>query len=377
MKILYVSAFPDSLFSEYANKKIKNLKYAPQKFNSTFIKGFKNIGCNIEVLCPRDIFVEEIDKKTRFSWNKINENGINYLFPPTSSNRYIRKIIRDLSIKSYVQKFFKQNKDGIVIMDSLSTCASIIHRSSNKICHIVTDVTNEEKEHIQHKALYSMLSKSNYLVLLTEQMKEVIDLHNVSGITITNGVADSMIQKYTGKRKKVILYSGTLNETNGIQNLIEAYKKLDTDYELHFYGTGESVETIQQESKLNPRIQYKGALASEQVVAKQQEALILVNPRPVNQFFTPYSFPSKLIEYLTSGTATISTKLPCIPKEMYSVLETFDSDTVEGIYDGLNRLVHLSEQELVDIGNKQKAYAFNTYANTVQAQKVIDMITNN
>ncbi len=377
MKILYVSAFPDSLFSEYANKKIKNLKYAPQKFNSTFIKGFKNIGCDIEVLCPRDIFVEEIDKKTRFSWNTINENGIDYLFPPTSSNRYIRKMIRDLSIKSYVQKFFKQNKDGIVIMDSLSTCASIIHHSSKKICHIVTDVTNEEKEHIQHKALYSMLSESNYLVLLTEQMKEVIDLHNVSGITITNGVADSMIQKYTEKRKKIILYSGTLNETNGIQNLIEAYKKLDTDYELHFYGTGESVETIQQESKFNPRIQYKGALASEQVVTKQQEALILVNPRPVNQFFTPYSFPSKLIEYLTSGTATISTKLPCIPEEMYSVLETFESDTVESLYDGLNRLVHLSEQELIDIGNKQKAYAFNTYANTVQAQKVIDMITNN
>ena len=374
MKILYVTAYPDSLFSEYAQKKVKNLIYAPQKFNSTFIKGFKDIGCNIEVLCPSDIEDEILSPKTRISWKDVQENDIPYHFAPTSSNRYIRKLIRDKAIKSYVKNFFKKNKDGIVIIDSLSTCAPIIHEASSRICHIVTDVSNEASEHDKHSTLYSMLSSSDYLVLLSEPMKEVIDTSHAKGISIVNGVADSSIKEYTGKKEKVILYSGTLNESNGITNLIKAYKKLDTDYELHFYGYGESVETILEESKLYPSIQYKGTLPSEIVVSKQQSALILVNPRPTNQFFTPYSFPSKLIEYLASGTATISTKLPCITDNYYSVLESFENDTVEGIYDGLNCLVHKSKEELIEIGKAQQKFVLENLSNTVQAQKVIDMI---
>ncbi len=377
MKILYVTAYPDSIFNEYAQKKVKNLIYAPQKFNSTFIKGFKNIKCEIEVLCPSDLDDEIINKRTRFSWKHIQENDITYHFAPTSSNRYIRKIIRDHAIKSYVKKFFKDNKDGIVLIDSLSTCASLIHHESKKICHIVTDVSNEATEHDKHSTLYSMLQESDYLVLLSEQMKDVIDTSCTKGIAIVNGVADSSIKQYTGKKEKVILYSGTLNESNGITNLINAFKKLDTDYELHFYGVGESVKTILDESKINSRIQYKGSLPTEQVVSKQQEALILVNPRPVNQFFTPYSFPSKLIEYLASGTATISTKLPCITDNYYDVLEAFENDTVDGIYEGLNNLIKKSENELIEIGQAQQKFVLENLSNTVQAQKVIDMINNN
>ncbi len=377
MKILYVTAYPDSLFSEYAQKKVKNLIYAPQKFNSTFIKGFKNIGCDIEVLCPSNLNDEVINKKTRLHWKQLQENDVTYHFAPTSSNKYIRKIIRDSAIKAYIKKFFKKNSDGIVIIDSLSVCAPLIHRESKRICHIVTDVSAESNEHDQHSSLYSMLNNSDYLVLLSEQMKEVIDISHTKGIAIVNGVADSNIKKYVGKKEKIILYSGTLNESNGITNLINAFKKLDTDFELHFYGVGESVKTILQESKLNPSIQYKGALPSEEIVRKQQEALILVNPRPVNQFFTPYSFPSKLIEYLASGTATISTKLPCITENYYNVLEAFENDSVDGIYEGLNRLTNKSENELIQIGQLQQKFVLENLSNNIQAQKVIDMIENN
>ena len=118
-------------------------------------------------------------------------------------------------------------------------------------------------------------------------------------------------------------------------------------------------------------------MPTEQIVSKQQEALILVNPRPINQFFTPYSFPSKLIEYLASGTATISTKLPCITDNYYDVLESFENDTVDGLYEGLNRLIQKSENELIKIGYNQQKFVLENLSNTVQAQKVIDMINNN
>ncbi len=377
MKILYLSAYPIEHFDQLEKMKMQNLTYASQKFNSTFIQGFKNIGCDIEVLCARDILTEQANNKTRLSWKTINENDINYLFPPTSSNKYIRKLIRPISISNYVKNFFKANSDGIVLMDNLSPCTWDVFKASKRTCSIVTDLTNDPEEHKRHAKMYKMISQSDYIVFLTNQMKEVIDLSHAKSNIVIQGVIDDKFQQLYTSKKKVILYSGTINEGNGSLLLMKAFKKLDTDYELHFYGKGPNIQNIIDESKNCSRIKYMGTVSSEEIARAQQEALIAVNPETMNHSFATYSFPSKLLVYLSSGAATISTKLPCIPEEMFSVLETFASDSIEDIYNGLNRLVHLSEQELIEIGKKQQEYVYKNYSNTAQAQKVIDMINNN
>lgn len=377
MKILYLSAYPIEHFDQLEKMKMKNLTYASQKFNSTFIQGFKNINCDIEVLCARDILTEQANNKTRLSWKVLKENNINYSFPPTSSNKYIRKLIRPISISKYVKNFFNANPDGIVLMDNLSPCTWEVFKASKRTCSIVTDLTNDPEEHKRHAKMYKMIAQSDYIVFLTNQMKEVIDLSHAKSNIVIQGVIDDKFQQLSTTKKKVILYSGTINERNGLSILMEAFKKLDTDYELHFYGTGVDVENVIRESKKCSRIKYMGTVSSEEIARAQQEALIAVNPETMNHSFATYSFPSKLLVYLSSGAATISTKLPCIPEEMFSVLETFASDSVEDIYNGLNRLVHLSEQELIEIGKKQQEYVYKNYSNTVQAQKVIDMINNN
>ncbi len=377
MKILYLSAYPIEHFDQLEKLKIENLLYASQKFNSTFIQGFKNIGCDIEVLCARDILTEQKENKTRLSWKTIKENDINYLFPPTSSNKYIRKLIRPASISKFAKNFFKNNPDGIVLMDNLCPCAWDAFKASKRTCSIVTDLTNDPEEHKKHAKMYNMISQSDYIVFLTNQMKEVIDLSHAKKNIVIQGVIDAKFQKLYTEKKKVILYSGAINDRNGLLPLMEAFKKLDTDYELHFYGKGPTVQNILEESKNCPRIKYMGTVSSEEIARAQQEALIAVNPEAMNHSFATYSFPSKLLVYLSSGAATISTKLPCIPEEMFNVLEAFDSDSVDDIYNGLNRLVHLSEQELIEIGKKQQEYVYKNYSNTAQAQKVIDMIKNN
>ena len=377
MKILYLSAYPIEHFDQLEKMKMQNLTYASQKFNSTFIQGFKNIGCDIEVLCARDILAEQANNNTRLSWKTINENDINYLFPPTSSNKYIRKLIRPISISNYVKNFFKDNPDGIVLMDNLSPCTWDVFKTSKRTCSIVTDLTNDPEEHKRHAKMYKMISHSDYIVFLTNQMKEVIDLSHAKSNIVIQGVIDDKFQQLYTSKKKVILYSGTINEGNGSLLLMKAFKKLDTDYELHFYGKGPNIQNVIDESKNCSRIKYMGTVSSEEIARAQQEALIAVNPETMNHSFATYSFPSKLLVYLSSGATTISTKLPCIPEEMFSVLETFASDSIEDIYNGLNRLVHLSEQELIEIGKKQQEYVYKNYSNTVQAQKVIDMINNN
>ena len=67
------------------------------------------------------------------------------------------------------------------------------------------------------------------------------------------------------KKKKVIIYTGTINERNGISNIMSAYKMLDTDYELHFYGTGVDVNNVIEESKKTPGIKYMGTVSEEKI----------------------------------------------------------------------------------------------------------------
>ena len=377
MKILYVSAFPIDYFNELENLKIKNLVYANQKFNSTFIHGFKDINCDIEVLCPSDIYLEKHQKGTRFGWKTLTENNIKYHFPPTSSNKYIRKLIRPIALTAFIKSFFKKNKDGIVLMDTLSPCSWTIHKASKNICHIVTDLTNDPVEHEKHKKMYTMISEGNYLVLLTEQMKSVIKMSDSQKTVTLQGVDNHKVPNLATQKKKVIIYTGTINERNGISNIMRAYKMLDTDYELHFYGTGVDVNNVIEESKKTPGIKYMGTVSEEEITKAQQEALIAVNPELLNHSFSTYSFPSKLLVYLVSGAATITTKLPCIPQNYYDVLETFESDSVESLYEGLKRLTQKSKDELIQIGKKQQDFVLKNCANTVQAQKIIDMVSKN
>lgn len=374
MKILYVTAFPNEYFKKAISQNNKVSGLAAQKFNSTFINGFVKNKNDISILCPRDIMAEEIEKKTRFKWQTIIENDIQYLFPPTSPNKYLRKILRTFSLKRYLIHFYKQNPDGIVIMDVLSPCADIIHSVAKNKCYIATDLSNNPEEHQKHASMYKMLSEADYLVLLSNQMREVIDMQNVKDSIVIQGVADVQTESEINK-KRIILFSGTLNESNGISNLIEAFSRLNTNYELHFYGTGSSVKTIQNCNIKN--VKYMGTVSNDIMVKKQKEALILVNPRPMNQDFVAFSFPSKLIEYLASGTATISTKLSCITSDYDDYLLYFKDDTVNGLYDSLNQLVNLPERELIDIGKKQQNFVLENKSNIIQAKKVLDMVSKN
>ena len=222
--------------------------------------------------------------------------------------------------------------------------------------------------------MYKMLSEADYLVLLSSQMREVIDMQNVKDSIVIQGVADVHAETEISK-KRIILFSGTLNELNGISNLIEAFSRLNTNYELHFYGTGPLVQTIQNCNIKN--VKYMGAVSNDIMVKKQKEALILVNPRPINQDFAAFSFPSKLIEYLASGTATISTKLSCITSDYDDYLLYFKDDTVNGLYDSLKQLVNLPESELIDIGKKQQNFVLENKSYFIQAKKVLDMISKN
>ncbi len=65
------------------------------------------------------------------------------------------------------------------------------------------------------------------------------------------------------------------------------------------------------------RIMLKGLLKREEVLRLQKSCMVLLNPRPSHHEYTKYIFQSKSLEYMSSGTPVITSRLPGIPKKYY------------------------------------------------------------
>ena len=231
---------------------------------------------------------------------------------------------------------------------------------------------------ILNKRFYNQFKYVSAFVLLTDAMRQRIKINNRPCL-IMEGICDFDLKgiplpEYDSK-KKVFLYTGSLNVIFGIKNLVEAFIKADMkDAELHLYGWGDYVEELKEKAKENANIFYFETIPNEEIVKRQSQATYCINPRPVGDLYTKYSFPSKTIEYLISARPVITTKLPCITEEYNPYVFWFDDDTIDGIAKTLKRQVTIDESELIEKGRRARQYILNEKNNKQQVRKLIDIL---
>ena len=124
--------------------------------------------------------------------------------------------------------------------------------------------------------------------------------------------------------------------------------------------------------KRDNRIVYKGIVLNNEIVQIQEEATLLINPRPTTEEFTKFSFPSKNMEYMVSGTPMVTTKLPGMPPEYYEYVFLFEDETVEGMADTLKNILLRSDAELSCLGSKAQQFVLNSKSNYIQAERILN-----
>jgi len=105
----------------------------------------------------------------------------------------------------------------------------------------------------------------------------------------------------------------------------------------------------------------------------QKSSSILVNPRANNEEYTKYSFPSKIMEYMSSGTPVIAYKLDGIPDEYYKYLYQVEAGE-DGLFVTLREILSKSDRELEDKGQLAKGFVLTKKNSEIQAAKIIKMI---
>lgn len=355
----------------------KDPGFAIQKFNRLVVEGFKKNGINVTVLSSHPYA----------RGNKMSsveeENGIIYKYLPLINYPIIKHLFQAIYVFFYTFFFGVVNrKNKFIVCDVLCVSSSLAAMFASKIngiktIAIVTDVPNHnwsgEKSWAGSINLW-MIKQFDMYVLLTEQMNKVVNPKQKPYV-VMEGIVDENVNicKHNKEKERIVLYAGGVNRLNGVNILVEAFRGLsDKNVYLDIYGSGDYKEELLEICSKNRNIRYKGVKGAEEIFQAEQDAILLANPRPLEGEYIMYSFPSKNMEYMQSGTPLITTPLPCIPNEYSPYLYYFPSHaSVEGYRTAIEEILKLSNETLIEKGMSAQSFVNQTKNNKVQTEKII------
>lgn len=385
-KIIYISKFTHEKYLE--NNKCSGLcvdHTAVQKYHKLMIDGLLKNGVDIISITTPPINRKKVKKKL-FRKYIIKEKNIEYRYLAILNIHFLKNIFEMTSVFFNVMSIKKN--ETVLVVDVLNISIAFTALLASKIKRIksvgiVTDLWGEYSA----KAQRNFLSRfqdiyikwfSSY-ILLTEEMNNIINKKNKPNVVIEGQVNNLIISlenqccdKY---RKKVCIYAGSLHKIYGIEMLIEGFLQANVeDSELHIYGGGDFEDRVIAYSLKYENIKYFGLKSNKFIVNEEYKATLLINPRPSNNEYTKYSFPSKNMEYMVSGTPILTTILPGMPREYYKYIYSIDDESEEGIAGKIHEVLNKPTEELLDFGNKAREFMLKEKNNIVQAKKIIGLI---
>lgn len=387
MEVLYLSTLCSKRLNRLFEKKGQSLGYAIQKFNRLLALGL--VSNDVKTISLTNIPVNG-RKSNRKIWieRKESEDGITFKYLPFFNFPIIRQIC--LFLTAFFSVLFwgvLKRRNKAVVCDILNVSVSTAGLLACKITGIksvgvVTDMPGNmamDKPRNINFMVAEMVNKKYYssfdrYVFLTEQMSAVINTKQRPYI-VMEGLVDSEAKIQSDKKDtpRTIFYAGGLLAIYGIQMLVDAVKLLPyKDIQLVLYGSGKMVDELKSET--DSRIVYRGVATNDIIVEEERKATILVNPRPTHEKFTQYSFPSKNMEYMVSGTPLITTCLPGMPKEYYPYVYLFDEETTEGYARVLKKVLSYTSDALKTKGKAAQEFVLTQKNNNTQAARLVDLI---
>lgn len=390
MNILYVSSTcsKQTISNIFTNSSV-TIAQSIQKFSHLLLDGFVKEGAKITALSTAPIDLSII-KELKIERKEL-ENDIEYIYTKASSNNYFNAIATFLSSFYQTIKWGIKNKrkDSVIICDVLKVSICMGSLLASKILQIktiglVTDIPGlmvGGKKNLFSR-LSSLVNKKyinnfDFYVLLTEQMNELVNLRKRPYIVMEGLVDSTMIEMKSVEKDspKNIIYAGGIYERYGVKDLIDAFMRIeDESIQLSIYGHGDLKEYLKECSIKDNRVRYFGVVHNKEVVEAQLKATLLVNPRPTHEDFTKYSFPSKNMEYMVSGTPVLTTKLPGMPKEYYNYIFLIEEENVDGIEKALRKIISMDEEEQSALGAQAKKFVLENKNNMVQSKRILKFI---
>lgn len=397
MKILFISGlYPIEKLDYYKDNTIKNiLQLASNEYQWRIVEGlyendidFHVISCPFLPCYPRYKRIYTSGGLLRYKDEIIGEY-INYCTLPIF--KYSSLLFR---LRKSIKKYLKSNIDDsvcIITYNSLGFMQEAIRplkkKYNIKLCSIITDLIDDAtnpifklsllkyvQARIEQKRIWKSYKYTDGFILLSKFMTEFIP-HAINKNIVIEGISQSRVLEDIELKQhnlKSILYTGTLAEFSGVKNLIKAFMATEnSNYRLIICGSGELECYINSCVVKDSRIIYKGSITHNEVIKLQSQATVLINPRLPSVSITKYSFPSKTIEYLLSGTPMIGYQLMGIPEEYYEHFYSPNDYTIESLCKLINIVLEKSPKELQEKAINARKFILDNKTSKKQIYKII------
>lgn len=397
MKVLKVVLVSNTCSAE-EYKRVQSIKYAEkispqQNYFSMLIDGFVDNNCEVICVSPRSIdpsncFEAELPEK-----EEILSDRLRFIYPKVISKNPKRNYNNYIQVKKTI-KNLNLDEDNVFIYDPLSFDSTLGFLAGSKKLKVekmalVTDLPifisaiekngnshlSRLKGWIKQKIFLFTTGKASCFCFLTDTMNCINKPERpyviVEGISSVNIKEESKFQE----KRHIVMYAGGLYEKFGIKDLVDAVSEMQDDsFELHLYGEGNSVDYIKSASKKCSNIKYMGVVGVDEIKRAESDAYLLINPRPVDEEYTKYSFPSKTLEYMSSGTPVLTTKLSGIPEEYFDYMYSIQGCGKEGIKQSLIEVLKKSEEELHKKGKEAQHFVMSYKNSKSQARKILTLL---
>lgn len=365
-----------------------------QKYHYLLIKGLQEVADqSLTVISSYPIVG---GKKKVYYTETEEEGGVKYFYPGFVLFPFLRQFCLFVNTVKLISS--NLTKDTVIVCDILNGSVCLAARFMRflkkvKIVGIVTDVpgltsgarikTLRWWKRMESKIMSPInkksLAKYDGYLLLTEAMNDVVNFKKRPYIVI-EGHSDIAMKDVENKIKnknpiKNIMYAGGIHREFGIELLVKSFLAVDNkEWELHIYGDGNYQTELKKIASISPNVKYFGMKPNSEIVKNQLKAWVMVNPRITNAEYVKYSFPSKTLECMVSGTPLLTTRLAGMPKDYYPYVYLFDEETEEGFTRKLKDVFLKSIDELYSFGKKAKIFAIEEKNNVKQAGKLYSFL---
>lgn len=345
------------------------------------LKGFDELGVEIEIyfFCP-----DEHKSKINESFRNIK---ITYLWRDNCSTI---KLVKSIKACWYLHKFSKTLKPGdkVLLFGAGAYLVPLVNRKG-------VEIYQERSEHPKVVKVYPPYMQKSYLkalpnlkgmFVISNALKDYYESIGVKKATIINMIVDG--HRFEGLQKtstdRYIAYCGTaLNNKDGVDQLIRAFALVNEkhpDVRLKIIGKAPGTNDVSGNVKLSNDLGIKDYVDFTGVVPSAEIPKILVNATIValdrpDSLQAQCGFPTKLGEYLLSGTPTVVTNVGDIPlflKDGESALIANHDNVQDFASKMIWVLEHPNESKVIGENGKQVALASFNYK--IEAKKIVDVI---
>ncbi len=363
--VYFTTAMDNSSFKEYLSKWKVSPNLSNQNFHNKLIHSLA-LSYDVDVISVRSINKYYKDKKIEAQI--VREANIFWKYPFVSRNRISKylKLYKRVNILT-----FHDSEYGFVDVLNLSLLRlAIKYRKKHniKLIGVCTDSPNNisfTKKSYKKKVLKLSQTLDGYIVL-TDKLNELFNVNNKPFVKI-DGVSE-IKKDYLPKEVSgdYIYFGGSLMPEYGVYNLIQAFKEIN-DPSIKLVLCGHHVNDAKLSAAImdNPNIVYVGAVDYERNLSLERNAILAVNPRPINYKIDDYSVPSKTLEFLSTGVLTITVENELLKDHYGSCIIWAKTGEVEDLKEAISAALKLTrtEREILSLLGKNKVMQFTSLEN--------------